>query len=284
MKYCFLLICGFLLYIPVQSKAQFSTIEKDMGRITLEEVSPLIAELDKSGQYLRSGEVNARLNAVLDAVVPVQKVKLLKKKLTGPQLYRQLSRSTLLLITTSLRASAYVIDESGIIVTNYHVLQRFGDTTTKRKEPLLVMTADRHFYPVTEIIAASKSNDIAILKVGMLKEKLVPLAFDATAEVGSDVFVLGNPAHMLYYFTKGIVALNFIRDPAHPKRGEEFRMAITADYSVGESGGPVVNEFGNLVGMVSTASTLFGDPDEKKIPQMVIKSAIPVIAVKQLIR
>lgn len=282
MKFYFLLICIFVLH--VKSNAQFSTIEKDMGRVTLEEVSPLIAELDKSGQYLKSGETIAQLNAVLNTVIPIQKVKLLKKKLTGPELYKQLSRSTLLLITTSLRASAYVIDESGIIVTNYHVLQRFGDTTTKRKEPLLVMTADRHFYPVTEVLAASKANDIAILKVGMLKEKLVPLAFDKTAEIGSDVFVLGNPAHMLYYFTKGIVALNFIRDPASPKRGDEFRMAITADYSVGESGGPVVNEFGNLIGMVSTASTLFGDPDEKKIPQMVIKSAIPVIAIKQLIK
>lgn len=282
MKFYFLLICIFVLH--VKSNAQFSTIEKDMGRVTLEEVSPLIAELDKSGQYLKSGEVTAQLNAVLNTVIPIQKVKLLKKKLTGPELYKQLSRSTLLLITTSLRASAYVIDESGIIVTNYHVLQRFGDTTTKRKEPLLVMTADRHFYPVTEVLAASKANDIAILKIGMLKEKLVPLAFDKTAEIGSDVFVLGNPAHMLYYFTKGIVALNFIRDPVSPERGDEFRMAITADYSVGESGGPVVNEFGNLIGMVSTASTLFGDPDEKKIPQMVIKSAIPVIAIKQLIK
>jgi S1-C subfamily serine protease len=146
------------------------------------------------------------------------------------------------------------------------------------------MTDDRHVYVVTKILAASKINDIAILKVDFKKDKMVPLAIGETAEEGSDVFVMGNPSHMTYYFTRGIVARNFIRDPAHPKPGEDFRMAITAEYSVGESGGPVVNEFGNLVGMVSTTTTLFGTPEKQENPQMVVKSAIPIIAIKQLLK
>ena len=284
MKYYVLFVCGLLLINLSKGVAQFSKVEMDMGRITLDEVTPLINEVYKTNKYLKSAEAIPKLDSSLNRTVNIKRLKALNKKLTGPEIYRQLSRSTLLLISTSQRATAYVIEESGIIITNYHVLQMFGDTTKKRKEPLIAMTVDRHFYPVTEVLASSKVNDISILRINVKNDRLSPITFAETAEVGSDIFVLGNPAHMLNYFTKGIVAQNFIRDQKNPQVGEDFRMAVTADYSLGQSGGPIVNEFGNLVGMVSSAFSLFGDPDKRLNPQMVVKSAIPVIAIRQLLK
>jgi hypothetical protein len=45
------------------------------------------------------------------------------------------------------------------------------------------------------------------------------------------------------------VARNFIRKSSDLKEQEDFRMAVTADYSLGESGGPIVND-GSLIKMM----------------------------------
>lgn len=58
-----------------------------------------------------------------------------------------------------------------------------------------------------------------------------------------------HPSGNLYYYSEGVVA----RHTVNERRGEmSKRMEITADYAVGSSGGPIFDEAGNLVGLVST--------------------------------
>ncbi len=274
-------ITSSILIVSVAS-AQFSPIEYQMGRIAKREVGPVIDKIKAEGNYLKPSSVLAKLDSALNHVVKLRLTNPYHKTLDGPEIYNRLKQSTIVLVGASIRASGFIIGPDGVCVTNYHVMKRFSDTSD-RQLPLLAMTADRTFYPVTGILSCSKINDIAIIKIDTRGVPLVPLPLGKTAEEGSEVFVMGHPAHILYYMTKGIVAKNFIMHPGGLRDNEQARMAVTADYSLGESGGPIVNNECNIVGMVSSASALYGNPRAKSNPQMVVKSAIPVIAIRQLI-
>jgi len=277
----FLLLCS----TAGISFAQLTAVENEMGAISFDRVAPLIKELSKSGAYLKSADVNAQLSATLNAKIKIAAIKPLKKELLGKEIYTQLKQSTLILISNGLRATAVVLDENGTILTNYHVLEMFGDSLRKNNQPMFAMTSDGIFYPVSQILACSKVNDLAIVKLGGLgKEKLDAIPIGDTVIEGTDVYVMGHPAHITYFFSKGIVARNFIRNPSNQKDNEDFRMAVTADYSLGMSGGPIVDANGNLIGLVSSAVALYGNPQQKANPQMSFKNAVPVIALKKIIQ
>ena len=63
-------------------------------------------------------------------------------------------------------------------------------------------------------------------------------------------------------------------------------MAITADYAKGSSGAPVLNSKGEVVGMVSATNSIYYNKErgQNQNLQMVIKSCIPVDAIRRLIR
>jgi serine protease Do len=264
--------------------AQITKVENEMGAISFDRVAPLIKELAQSGAYLKSDEVTGQLNKTVNTKITIAPTKSLKKELPGKEIYPNLRRSTLILISSGLRATAVVLDENGTLLTNYHVLEMFGDTLKKNNQPMFAMTSEGVFYPITQILACSKVNDLAIIKIGGLgKQKLNAVPIGDTAPEGTDIYVMGHPAHITYFFSKGIVARNFIRNPSNQKEDEDFRMAVTADYSLGMSGGPIVDGNGNLIGLVSSAVALYGNPQQKVNPQMSFKNAIPVIAIKKLL-
>jgi S1-C subfamily serine protease len=64
---------------------------------------------------------------------------------------------------------------------------------------------------------------------------------------------------------------------------------VTADYAKGSSGGPVVNEAGKVVGMVSNTQSIYYGPrgkdgDQQGPLQMVVKNCVPVKAVRVMIK
>ena len=165
-------------------------------------------------------------------------------------------------------ASGFVITATGAIVTNYHVV----DDASKRT--LVVMTADRRVFPVQQVLAASRENDLAILKVDA--ENLTPLPIapsDDSADVGSPVSVISHPANRFYCYTSGVVSRRArIRD----KGAEIDALFITADYARGSSGAPVLNDRGQVVGIVKSTDSIYysvKDGQQQNL-QMVFKICI----------
>ncbi len=178
----------------------------------------------------------------------------------------------------SSTASGFVIAESGAIVTNYHVV----DASIKRT--LVVMTADRRVYPVQSVLAASRRNDLAILRVDAADLCPLPLAEDSSvAPVGSAVSVISHPDGRYYSYTTGIVS-RYMRNRS--RDGLVDIVAITADYARGSSGAPVLNSQGQVVAVVSsTESIYYSDKGERQENlQMVFKNCIPVSSLQRLIR
>jgi len=186
--------------------------------------------------------------------------------------------------------TAFALTEDGLCVTNYHCLDAFKGPSQGVRElhGFVVRTWDGRHFPVSEILAGSQPQDIAIFRVDLPEgETLTPLPLGKTAQVGDPVYTISHPKGMLYRFSSGMVTRNIAENrPRSPESASDrLRMCISADYGVGSSGGPVLDERGNVVGIISATTTVYsvsGQPNSPH-PQMVEKKTIPVAMLRALV-
>jgi len=153
-----------------------------------------------------------------------------------------------------VEGTGWVYDTAGHIVTNYHVVE--GTTDTR------VTFDDKSQYPAT-VVAHDSSTDLAVLKVDAPASKLHPLTLGDSAkmEVGDPVVAIGSPFGLPETVTSGIVsALNrtISSDNAYAISG-----AIQTDAAInhGNSGGPLLNMRGRVVGIDSQIESEGGGSD-----------------------
>jgi serine protease Do len=172
-------------------------------------------------------------------------------------------------------ASGFAINNSGVVATNYHVVDN--------KDGVILGAMDHagKTYVVTEVLAASKADDVALIQLRDAKLKPLPLA--RKASVGTPVSVISHPDGRYFSMTKGDISRYYVD---RSKSGKAPRMAITADYAKGSSGAPVLDNTGAVVGMVSATNSIYYNlvKGRKENLQMVIKSCVPVEAIWKLIR
>lgn len=178
-------------------------------------------------------------------------------------------------------ASAFVITPDGVCLTNYHVLYAFAkDKGIDDTGVFLVRLGNGKTYQLKKVLYASIEDDVAVLQLAIgLGEKLPFVPIERTLpKIGQDLYVLGNPQDMYYVFTKGMVANLYTDALMWPDgKGGSLRnlMAITADFAVGSSGSPILNDRGNVIGMVSSTHVIEQNSTGYPLTQMVIKNAIP---------
>lgn len=135
--------------------------------------------------------------------------------------------------------SGVIVDSSGVIVTNNHVVQGADE--------LRVVLADRREYEA-EILLTDEATDLAVLRVET-DEPLPILPFDLTgeAEVGDLVLAIGNPFGVGQTVTSGIVSALARTDVGQA----DFGSFIQTDAAInpGNSGGALVDMDGELIGV-----------------------------------
>ena len=142
--------------------------------------------------------------------------------------------------TVSL-GSGFLISEDGYIVTNYHVIKDGEKVNIKLK-------GSETNFPA-EIVGVDEIMDIALLKIS-IKNKLPYVEFDQTKnyKVGDIVVVAGNPYNLGVSVSTGIIsALN------RNLKMNSFDNFIQTDASInkGNSGGPMFNLRGKVIGLTS---------------------------------
>lgn len=139
--------------------------------------------------------------------------------------------------------SGVIIDESGIIVTNHHVIEGASQVT--------VRLTDGSEYEAT-LLGTYESGDLAIIKINAGDKKLhaATLGCSADLEVGEDVIALGNPLGSLGgTLTTGIISAT---ERTLTINGEEMTLLQTnAAINPGNSGGGLFNMAGQLIGVVN---------------------------------
>jgi serine protease Do len=147
-------------------------------------------------------------------------------------------------------ASGFAITSDGVIATNHHVAA--GATG----EAMGVMTSDGRFFPVVEVLATDKAHDVALLRIDAKALAFLPLRDDAPA--GTAIRCYSHPANTFGCISEGVIARYFHMN--EPERNGAVFMQITADYARGSSGGPILDAYGNAVGMVASTSPVFTAP------------------------
>jgi S1-C subfamily serine protease len=171
-------------------------------------------------------------------------------------------------------ASGFFISSDGILVTNHHVV------AAADRETFVVMSGDGRMSSVTELLATDPVADVAILRCEGTGFATLPL--NADAPDGVAVGVWSHPNSRFFSLSTGIVARHFMmRKPG----GKTEALAVTADYARGSSGGPVFDDRGNVVGMVSSTDSVYYEQEngQQKNLQMVFKNCVPACSILALI-
>ena len=164
--------------------------------------------------------------------------------------------------------TGFIWDESGIIVTNYHVIQG-ADRITITLQDTTELDA--------KIIGVAPGKDLAVLKVETSKKLIaLPLGDSALLEVGRKVIAIGHPFGLDTTLTVGVVSALGREIDAVSNR--KIRGVIQTDASInpGNSGGPLLNSLGQLVGV----NTAIYSPSGASAG---IGFAIPVNTVKKIV-
>ena len=137
--------------------------------------------------------------------------------------------------------SGFFISDNGYVVTNYHVV--------KENQDLHVTTYDGTEYAAT-MAGYDESNDVAVLKINA---STVPVTIGSSSDmtVGDDIMVIGNAlGDLSYTFTDGVIS--YTNRKIKTQTGQVINMFQTnAAINSGNSGGPVYNMDGDVIGIAS---------------------------------
>jgi S1-C subfamily serine protease len=144
--------------------------------------------------------------------------------------------------------SGFVLDKEGHIVTNYHVID--GATSIQ------VRFSNDDTLKAT-LVGSDPSTDIALLKVDASARALTPLALADSdrIEVGDAVVAIGNPFGLERTVTSGIVSA--LQRAVRAPNGYSIDHVIQTDAPInhGNSGGPLLNTRGEVIGVNSQIET-----------------------------
>lgn len=150
-------------------------------------------------------------------------------------------------IPGSVSGSGFAIDNDGHIITNYHVVQK----ALENNYPVSAIMYDGTEY-YAEIIGVDYAADIAVLYVSGAPLQAASVGNSDNLRVGDKVYAVGNPYGILdFSMTSGMVSA---LDRMIATEGNENPIGmfqIDAAVYEGNSGGPVYNEYGQVVGVVS---------------------------------
>jgi serine protease Do len=141
----------------------------------------------------------------------------------------------------TVQSSGFFIDASGVILTNRHVVVDASEIVVRLNDRSRLRAA---------LLAQDTTNDIALLKVNAGKP-VPPLKFGNSDRLrpGDPIFIIGNPLGLGSTVTAGIISA---LDRNTPDSEAASFLQIDAALNIGNSGGPVFDMHGEVIG-VSTA-------------------------------
>jgi S1-C subfamily serine protease len=144
--------------------------------------------------------------------------------------------------------SGFVIDKAGHIITNYHVI------AGAQKVQVSFSGGDQI---VASVVGKDPSTDVAVLKIDTHARALTPLTLGDSdnVRVGDEVYAIGNPFGYTRTLTQGIVSA--VQRQISAPNSLPIDNAIQTDAAInhGNSGGPLLDTDGRVIGVTSQIST-----------------------------
>ena len=191
----------------------------------------------------RSGTVMASSSDRQSSRSASRKSKIVNKrsceKLEGSQIFERYGSAVFMVFTTdgsnAYQGSGFFIDNEGLAVSNYHV---FKGTGIGFEEIKLVGSDDA--YKITAVIQKSEEEDFILFRVNCENTNYIPIATEKP-KIGEKVYALGSPRGLENTFSSGEVS----------QWRDDNLMQISVLIDHGSSGGALISEYGEVVGITS---------------------------------
>ena len=274
-------------YIPPERTARESRGEQPRRGVSLGAVIAccLICALlgGLGGGALMTGYMNRRFDAIEQNVTKIEKENLLKQSTQGsvPAASTAYSGGTLapgdlydmaceqvvgvstevtytnffgMRSSAAVSGSGFIITANGYIMTNYHVIEDAYKTGLS----VNVIVYDGTRYKA-EIVGVEPDNDVAVLKIEADGLNAVTLGNSDAMRVGDVVYAVGNPLGELdFSMTTGHVSAKDRRIVTDRNGGAIAMFQFDAAINSGNSGGPVYNARGEVVGIATAKPASYG--------------------------
>ena len=153
---------------------------------------------------------------------------------SAADIYRKANPSVVTILTEHGQGSGFFFDKGQVVATNYHVIEGASN--------IRIRSSDGLEFRITGVLHQDSSLDLAILEVPVSGK---PLTVDYDLpDVGIEAFSIGSPQGLSNTISSGIVS-------ALREEGNSKFVQFTAPASPGSSGGPLLNEKGHVIGVVT---------------------------------
>lgn len=161
------------------------------------------------------------------------------EKIAATELFRRYNSAVFMVFTSDgnnlYQGSGFFISNDGLAVSNYHVFHGTGIGAECIK-----LVGSNTIYKVSEIIQRNSTEDFILFRVNCSNTNFIPIAKNKP-EVGEKVFAIGSPRGLENTFSSGEVS----------QWRKKNLMQINALIDHGSSGGALINEYGEVVGITS---------------------------------
>ena len=155
---------------------------------------------------------------------------------TGYNMFGQLTKN-------AVSGTGFILSEDGYILTNNHVVEGARDVTVK--------LYDGSEYAAEVVGTEGRDSDVAVLKIEASGLTPVTLGNSDAMEVGEKVYAVGNPlGELTYTMTSGIISA-LDREIATDRNVNVNMFQLDAAVNAGNSGGPVYDAYGRVLGIVT---------------------------------
>ncbi|MCL2808506.1 MAG: trypsin-like peptidase domain-containing protein [Treponema sp.] len=166
--------------------------------------------------------------------------------------------------------SAFFVDSSGLMITNYHVIASEVDPRHRGYSRLFIRMGDSTSPRIpARVIGWDKTLDLALIKTEIETEYVFSIVDRVIPRVGDNILAIGSPLGLEKTVTSGIVSSLGRRIL---QIGDSYQ--IDAAINAGNSGGPIVNSEGRLVG-IAFAGIAQHQGLNFAIPAQLLAAALP---------
>ena len=182
-----------------------------------------------------------------------------RSPLTTSEIARRVTPTVVTIETPAGHGSGVIVDPSGVVVTNLHVIQ--GAT----KVELSLHNGD--IYDDVTVVDLDERRDLVLLKIKAFNISYATFGDSDEIEVGEDVVLVGSPQGLDLTVSEGVIS-------AIRESGRGYRLIQTsAPASPGSSGGGMFNNYGELIGIV-TAQRITGQNLNFAVPVNYVRGLI----------
>ena len=207
-------------------------------------VSPVSMEAESPISQMANLQLNPRSGELLDPTeiyeLATQQVVGISTEVTGVNTFGQM-------VTGAISGTGFIISSDGYILTNNHVVEKAYEENLK----VTVMLYDGTEYEAQIVGVEGDNNDIAVLKIEATGLNAATLGNSDDMKVGESVYLVGNPlGELTYTMTAGIISA-LDREIAAEQDASVNMFQLDAAVNSGNSGGPVYNSRGQVIGVVT---------------------------------